>query len=215
MSLEPLPDDLSYTVAQQNRSINMKNSTIIPLTIVMLAATANLAHAGLFDELFETTTTKNPATYGRIVWQQNSSQHAIHRTAFLQSAPALVPPPAASAGVAPAAPISPVPEVAGNATSPGKPIALYYRVEYEDLDNIHPCAVKMIVQVKDPCPPPRDPCSCCKPAPRYVFVEICVPPCGRPKIEIGHHGNEIEYDYGKYEVEITSKKGVVYVNYDD
>ena len=133
----------------------MKKPMIIPLTIVMLAATANLTQAGLFDALFdglsETTTTKNPAGYGRIVWQQNSPQHTVRTTAFLQPAPALVPPPETSA-----APVSPVPEGEGHALPPAKPIALYHRVKYEDLDNIHPCAVKMIVQVKDPCPPPRD-----------------------------------------------------------
>ena len=192
----------------------MKKPMIIPLTIVMLAATASLTQAGLFDALFdglsETTTTTNPAGYGRIVWQQNSPQHAVRTTAFLQPAPALVPPPETSA-----APATPVPEAEGHALPSAEPIALYHRVKYEDLDNIHPCAVKMIVQVKDPCPPPRDPCSCCKPAPRYVFVEICVPPCDYKKIEISRHGSKVEYDYGKYEVEITSKRGVVYVNYDD
>ena len=186
----------------------MKKTMIIPLTIVMLAATGGLTQAGLFDDLFDSTTTKNSAEYGKIVWQQNGPQHAIRTASFLQ--PALVPPPEASP-----APVSPVPEAEGHAMPAGKPIALYHRVKYEDLDNIHPCAVKMIVQVKDPCPPPRDPCSCCKPAPRYVFVEICVPPCGCPKIKTRRHGSKVEYDYGKYEIEIKSKRGVVTVNYDD
>jgi hypothetical protein len=85
------------------------------------------------------------------------------------------------------------------------PIELFACVKVEDRDNIHPCAVPMIVAIADPC----NPC-CCR------YVQICVPPCGcPPKIETSRHGTKVEYDYGEYEVEIKSKKDYVVVNYDD
>jgi hypothetical protein len=46
------------------------------------------------------------------------------------------------------------------------------------------------------------------------MVEICVPPCGTPKITSKHDGAKVRYDYGKYAVNITSRHGVVVVNYD-
>ena len=104
--------------------------------------------------------------------------------------------------------IPPAPE--GSEPTAVQPIELYPRVKYEDHHNIHPCAVSKIVAVQDPC---YDPCSCC--APKYVYVKICVPPCGCEKIKVSRHGRKVKYDYGKYEVEIKSKRGVVYVDYDD
>jgi len=88
---------------------------------------------------------------------------------------------------------------------------LYHRVKYEDKHNIHPCAVTKIVRVMDPCYDPR---ACCEP--RCVYVQICVPPCGcPPKIKVSRRGRKVKYDYGEYEVELVSKKGTVYVDYDD
>lgn len=92
----------------------------------------------------------------------------------------------------------------------GDMVQLYDCVKYEDLDNVHPCAVTKVVAVADPC---QDPCDCC--GPRCVYVQICVPPCGCPEIKTSHGGRHVKYDYGKYEVEIKSKKGgVVEVDYD-
>jgi hypothetical protein len=91
-------------------------------------------------------------------------------------------------------------------------IELFPCVTYEDYGHIHPCAVRTVVAVKDPtcCP---DPCGCCQPG--CVYVEICVPPCGPYKYEIKRRDHsKIEYDYGRYEVEITSRNGVVHVDYD-
>lgn len=90
------------------------------------------------------------------------------------------------------------------------PMGLFPCVEYDDLDNVHPCAIKKIVQVIDPC---YDRDSCCPPT--YVSVMICVPPCGCEKVKISRGGRKVKYDYGKYEVEIKSKNGVVKVDYDD
>ncbi|WP_166821963.1 hypothetical protein [Thalassoroseus pseudoceratinae] len=95
--------------------------------------------------------------------------------------------------------------------SVAQPLPLFPNVRVEDRDNIHPCAVKEIIRVKDP----RPNCHACG-SPGYVFIEICVPPNCRPEIDIKRKdGSKIEYDYGDYEVEITSKKGYVKIDYDD
>ena len=116
--------------------------------------------------------------------------------------------------------LQPIPESSPGIVvpSPGpaeyQTVELYHRVKYEDLDNIHPFAVKKIVAVKDPNAKRADCLSCTPPC---VFVMICVPPSSEKfKYEIKRKDHsKIEYDYGDYEVEITSKNGVVYVDYDD
>jgi hypothetical protein len=92
-------------------------------------------------------------------------------------------------------------------------IELYPCVQYSDGDNVHPCAVHTVVAVKDPtcC---SHPCDCCQPA--CVYVEICVPPNCTYCYDVKRHdGSKVEYDYGDYEIEITSRNGVVYLDYDD
>ena len=107
-------------------------------------------------------------------------------------------------------PPSPVPDQAySSATMPapivvGTPIALYSNVKYKDQRNIHPCAVSKIVQIADPCNP-----ACC------IAIEICVPPCACECVSVSKCGTRVKYDYGKYEVEITSRRGRVTVDYDD
>ena len=55
-------------------------------------------------------------------------------------------------------------------------------------------------------------CTAC--GPQCVYVEICVPP-GCPEIKVSRGGRKVKYDYGDYKVEIESKDGVVFVDYDD
>lgn len=97
----------------------------------------------------------------------------------------------------------------------GTPVTLYHCVRYKDECNVAPCAVPMIVTVKDPCDC-SDRCNpCC--TPKCVAVQICVPPCSEcpPKVCCKRDGEYVSYDYGKYRVEITSRNGVVTVDYDD
>lgn len=108
-------------------------------------------------------------------------------------------------------PVPDHPSTGGAIVGPGVPtseaIELFACVKIEDEDNIHPCAVPMIVAIADPC----NECCC-----RYVM--ICVPPsdcCDCPEIETSRSGKKIEYDYGEYEIEIKSKDDYVVVNYDD
>lgn len=99
---------------------------------------------------------------------------------------------------------------------PAGTVSLYHCVRVKDPHHIHPCAVPTIVQIADPCPPACGSCnSCCQCAPACVNVQICVPPCGCPKIKTRDGGRYVKYDYGKYRVEIRSRKGVVTVDYDD
>ena len=91
-------------------------------------------------------------------------------------------------------------------------IPLYHCVKYKDQRKIAPCAVPMIVLVKDPCAKCCDPCA---PTP-CVAVQICVPPCSTcpPKVVCRRNGEYVKYDFGKYRVEIRSRNGVVKVDYD-
>ena len=97
---------------------------------------------------------------------------------------------------------------------------LYGCVKYRDLRNIAPCAKPMIVQVADPCAckckRSCDPCAPCAP-PKMVSVKICVPSCtcGPPCVTRSKCGKYVRYDFGKYAVDIRSKKGYVEVDYDD
>lgn len=109
----------------------------------------------------------------------------------------------------PPAPMPETPYEQAEVLPESTPVELYHCVKYEDERNIHPCAVPMIVAVPDPCP---DPCSCTR---RCVYVKICVPPCECAQIKCRRAGTKVIYDFGKYEVEITSRKGVVRVDYDD
>ncbi|REJ85827.1 MAG: hypothetical protein DWQ34_28280 [Planctomycetota bacterium] len=110
----------------------------------------------------------------------------------------------AAADDQPPVPVPDAPESSTHEVGPA-PIALYPCVKVEDADNIHPCAVPIIVSVADPC----NPCCGCR------HVQICVPPDCCPKIKTNKDGTKVEYDYGEYEVDIKAKRDVVIVNYDD
>ncbi len=92
-------------------------------------------------------------------------------------------------------------------------VELYHCVKVKDPDHMHPCAVPKIVMVKDPCAC-DDPCSCC--TPKCVAVQICIPPCFcEEEVKCKKDGEKVTYDYGKYRVQITSRKGVVTIDYDN
>ncbi len=126
----------------------------------------------------------------------------------IQPVPEYVPAPA------PPSALQPMPEyVPQRPVETYQTVELYPYVKYEDLDNVHPFAMKKIVAVKDP-RAPKPLCGTC--APPSVFIMICVPPTGRFEFDVKRKDySKVEYDYGKYEIEITSKNGIVYVDYDD
>lgn len=89
-------------------------------------------------------------------------------------------------------------------------IELYQNVKVIQSRKIHPCAVPKIVQVPNPC---YDPCKpCC--GPQCVFVEICIPPCACEEVSCSKGGQRTKFDYGKYAVKVTARRGTLFVNYD-
>jgi len=106
--------------------------------------------------------------------------------------------------------LQPVPAVPGYGN--GVAIELFNRVKYKDYDEMAPCAVTKIIQVKDPCAC-RDACNCC--GPKCVSIRICVPPCACERVKVSRNGNRIKYDYGEYEVDVRVKKGYIEVDYQD
>jgi len=103
--------------------------------------------------------------------------------------------------------LQPVPAAPGSGA-----IELFNCVRYKDLDEMAPCAVTKIIQVKDPCAC-RNPCDCC--GPKCVFIKICVPPCGCERVKVKKNGTRVEYDYGDYEIDVRVKKGYIEVDYQD
>ncbi len=124
--------------------------------------------------------------------------------------PIAEPQPAVATPEAPAVGAEPVPASASVVT-------LYPNVRYKDECHIAPCAIPQIIMVKDPCPPACDPCNpCATPPVQCVAVQICVPPCTPcpPKVTCKRGGEYVKYDFGKYRVEIRSRRGCVEVDYD-
>ena len=83
-------------------------------------------------------------------------------------------------------------------------IQLYQNVRVRDPKNVHPSAVSKIVSVPDP----RD--KCCR-----VNIEICVPPCTNETVRCYRNGDRLRFCYGKYSVDVISRRRDVVVNYND
>lgn len=139
---------------------------------------------------------------------------ALFASASMVSAdqPILVVPAAPVAVNAPA--LQPVPQPAPAALQPVpfQSVPLFENVRVKHERRI-PCkAVPMLVTVKDPCA-----CEdkCCCSAPKCVNVLVCVPACQEcpPRVTCKKDGSSVKYDFGKYRVEVRSKKGVVEVAY--
>jgi hypothetical protein len=81
---------------------------------------------------------------------------------------------------------------------------LYPKVRVIQPRNIAPCAVPKIVAVPDPCHP-----GAC------VFISICVPPGTCENVYTQAHADRVVFDYGKYAVKVTNRRGTLVVNYDD
>lgn len=106
----------------------------------------------------------------------------------------VVPPQATPPAAMPAPHVYPAP-------APAHAVPLYTNVRVKDRHKIHPCAVPTIVEVADPCN-----CDC------TVCIEICVPPC--ECVCVKRRGRRVEFDYGKYEIDVVSRRGVITVDYD-
>jgi hypothetical protein len=87
------------------------------------------------------------------------------------------------------------------------PLATCVRVE--DECNIAPNAVPVVVAV-------RDPNTCghqCQE--RIVFVQVFVPPCPPRSIRVTPCHSRVQMDFGQYEVDIKSRDGMIFVDYDN
>ena len=106
-------------------------------------------------------------------------------------------------------------------------VKLFQCVKYKDQDEIAPCAVPKIIQVKGPCAC-EDSCDCCKPSdcckpcdcckccePKCVSIKICVPPCGCEEVTVSKNGTQVRYDYGEYAVDVRVKDDHIEVDYQD
>lgn len=91
---------------------------------------------------------------------------------------------------------------------------LYPRVRIEDADDMHPQAVPAIIAVMDP---HRDRrvrlAQHTAPINGLVFVKIFVPPYPPRSVKVKHE--EIELDWGEYEIKIEAEDGVVEIEYED
>ena len=91
-------------------------------------------------------------------------------------------------------------------------VPLYTNVKYKDLDEMSCCAQPKIIAVKDPCACEDD---CCCSAPKCVYIQICVPPCGCELISCRRNGDRIRYDYGQYAVDVRVRRDHIEVDYQD
>jgi hypothetical protein len=91
---------------------------------------------------------------------------------------------------------------------------LYSRVRVKDADDVHPHAVPAIIAVMDPHRDRRArQAQHTGPNLGLVFVKIFVPPHPPRSVKVKHE--EIELDWGEYEIQIESEDGVVEIEYED
>jgi hypothetical protein len=83
---------------------------------------------------------------------------------------------------------------------------LYPRVRIEDADDVHPRAVPAIVAVMAPHRGARA-------SGALVFVKVLAPPQPPRSVKVKH--DEIELDWGDYEINIEAEDGVVEIEYED
>ncbi|MCA9035624.1 MAG: hypothetical protein KDA91_10860 [Planctomycetaceae bacterium] len=86
-------------------------------------------------------------------------------------------------------------------------------VKVEDLHNIAPNAVPVVVAVRDPHMSPWT-AGCIEPD-RIVFVEVMAPPCPLKSLKISPCRTRIEMKFGDYEIDIRSTNDVIVIDYDD
>ncbi|MCA8999479.1 MAG: hypothetical protein KDA80_20965 [Planctomycetaceae bacterium] len=84
----------------------------------------------------------------------------------------------------------------------GHRISLYPKVRVRDARKIAPHAVRKIVAVPDPCG-----------GPRCVFIEICVPSCACEHVSFRR--GRLRYDYGRFAIDISHRRQLIVVDYDD
>lgn len=112
-----------------------------------------------------------------------------------------LPPDAAGGGY-----LSPMPSAAPSLGISGKMVKLYPHVHVRNPRLKHPHGVTEVVELPNPWPL----FGGCEP----VYVEICVPPGCQPVVDVGPRGQRYTYRFPGYQVQVTSLRGVVTVDYD-
>jgi hypothetical protein len=92
------------------------------------------------------------------------------------------------------------------------PVRLETCVRIKDADEVAPWAVPVVVVVRDPHLSRFGSCDCIE---RLVYVEVLVPPCPIQRMRVSPCKTKIRLDYGRYEVDIVSRGGVIEVDYDN
>ena len=92
------------------------------------------------------------------------------------------------------------------------PVHLETCVKIKDIDEIAPGAIPVIVAVRDPHLAKFGSSRCVE---QLVYVEVLVPPCPLQRLKVSPCKTKIRLDYGRYEVDITSRNGVIEIDYDN
>ena len=92
------------------------------------------------------------------------------------------------------------------------PVVLEQHVVVKDCDEIAPDACPVVVAVRAPTLGRYRGRDCQE---RLVYVEVMVPPCPLQRLRVSPCKTKVRLDYGRYEVDITSRNGCVEIEYDN
>jgi len=92
------------------------------------------------------------------------------------------------------------------------PVALTTNVRVRNAHEIAPGARPAIIAVRDPFLPAWGTPGCVE---QLAYVRVFIPPVPLREVEVSPRLTEIKLDYGKWEIEIRSRHGVIEVEYDD
>lgn len=91
-------------------------------------------------------------------------------------------------------------------------VTLEPHVVIEDACEVAPNAVPVIIAVRNPHLGRYRSRGCVE---SLVYVEVLVPPCPPQRVRVSPCKTKVRLDYGRYEVDITSRNGCVEIDYDN
>ncbi|MCA9049158.1 MAG: hypothetical protein KDA89_10550 [Planctomycetaceae bacterium] len=90
-------------------------------------------------------------------------------------------------------------------------VALEPCVEVRDMHRVAPGAVPTVIAVKDP---HQGRFTNQTQPNQIVFVQVLAPPCPPQRVWVSRCGTKVRLDFGRYEIDLVSRNGVVVVDYD-